>query len=1021
MRGLLPAVLRGLRSRALLSVGSVLLTALAVGSAVLGPAFQSAVTSSFLVTRLDDAPDNLTGLSWVWTPEDGSDVAATVARAEELALEASAATGDEAAADTFLAPQVFLRSQQTPGLGGEARIAWTEGYCDHLEIEGRCPETSDEVVVLAGDTVLTALEVGDTTPVEGYGDVTVVGLYSAPEPEDLDFFFESGRLTSRPPVGQPLPRPFQPAPLLSTREAMERVAGTVGYEVLVDRRLGVPPDLDLERLQAVQEVAAAQDDLERTLDDGTFVERSINDLDAVVAEVRDQQATARASVSPAVISLVLVALALLLRLLMAAADLRLPELALASLRGLPRRRLWSLGMSEPLLLLALALPVGGLLGVGASLLLVRGWLVPGLPLRLPWPSLAAGAGVGLGAAAVALVAVGLVVRVPLADQLGGVRRPRRARRTAVVAQLALVAAALAVLVSKLSGGVPGRPDATDLVLPVLLAVVAGLAASRGTAALASWWTRTVPHTRSLGAFVAVRALSRRHEGTLVILPVTAAIAICVFGAGVYDSASAWRASVAATRAPAPVVWTSALPLDQTVGLTRDVDPEGRWLMAAGTIATPSPGPIYSVLDTSRLSRVGLWSEQWTPGVSTEEIAEQLRPGPVPEVRGRRVAVTVDNQATTELPLTLRLRLVPSGSRPRTVFLGPYAAGTATLSRPVPWCREGCRLEALTLGGPAALATAIDGEVTVQEVAVDGDPVADALEGAGWTVAPEASGADALDGLEVGPEGLRVAAYSTEPVILQLTAGDLPRALPVVRGATAATEQAPSAYTASSPLSFPVDPVTTSASVPLLGPRGLLIDWDMLSADREVYDQDSQVYVLSRADTPAEVEQRLRDAGLVEETTYAAVKADLDGTAYALTLRLYAIVAVLVLVMAVAALAVSTAVQLPSRRRDAAALRVVGVPRRAVVGSVLRELALVLGGTAVAGLAAGSLAQYVVLRTVTLGYAETLSTPALVAAVDPVRLALLALVTVVLFGAVAVVSAVLTVRGARGATLRESAR
>ena len=47
--------------------------------------------------------------------------------------------------------------------------------------------------------------------------------------------------------------------------------------------------------------------------------------------------------------------------------------------------------------------------------------------------------------------------------------------------------------------------------------------------------------------------------------------------------------------------------------------------------------------------------------------------------------------------------------------------------------------------------------------------------------------------------------------------------------------------------------------------------------------------------------------------------------------------------------------------------------------------------------------------------------ALVAAIDPWRLALLALVTAALFGAVALVSATLTVRGARGSTLRESAR
>ncbi len=52
---LLGAVLRGIRSRALLSAGSVLLIALAIGSAVLGPVFQVAVTNSYVVTRLNDA------------------------------------------------------------------------------------------------------------------------------------------------------------------------------------------------------------------------------------------------------------------------------------------------------------------------------------------------------------------------------------------------------------------------------------------------------------------------------------------------------------------------------------------------------------------------------------------------------------------------------------------------------------------------------------------------------------------------------------------------------------------------------------------------------------------------------------------------------------------------------------------------------------------------------------------------------------------------------------------------------
>ncbi len=66
------AIVRGLRSRALLSAGSVLLTALAIGSAVLGPVFSEAVTNSYVVTRLQETAPGLTGMSRVFTPDAGS-------------------------------------------------------------------------------------------------------------------------------------------------------------------------------------------------------------------------------------------------------------------------------------------------------------------------------------------------------------------------------------------------------------------------------------------------------------------------------------------------------------------------------------------------------------------------------------------------------------------------------------------------------------------------------------------------------------------------------------------------------------------------------------------------------------------------------------------------------------------------------------------------------------------------------------------------------------------------------------
>ncbi|MDN4172331.1 hypothetical protein QWY28_05210 [Nocardioides sp. SOB77] len=1014
MSTLLATVLRGLRARALLSAGSVLLLALAIGSAVLGPVFQSAVTSSYLVTRLDEAPNRLTGLSWVYEP---GAAAPSVARG----IAAQVAAGYDG---PFATPQTTLLTEQAETPAGLWRLTAALESCEHLEVTGACPEAPGEVLMLAGDAEFTATEVGETLDLGALGRQRVVGTYRVPDVAEEDFWFDLTRFASIPPAERASgTTPYQPAPLVTVeRSFTSPEVSAVGWSVLVDRRLEVPPDLSVADTEQAEQVAAGLDGPPRAVGGGTLTGRSINDLGTILQETREQQETARASVTPAVVSLVLVALALLLRLLTAAADLRLPELALASLRGLGRRRMWSLGLSEPLVLLALAVPVGGALGVTAALLLVRVWLVPGLPLPLPWQALVAGGLVAVAAVAVAVVAVGLVLRTTLAEQLTGVRRPRRTGRVAVVAQLALVAAAVAVLLGTLSAA-PGDPDATDLVLPVLLAVVAGLAATRATAWLAGRWTRR--RTRSLPGFVAARALSRRTEGTLVVLPVTAALAICVFGAGVHDSAAQWRASVAATRAPADVVWRSSLPLDQTVDLTHRIDPDGRWLMAAGTVVTQ--GPTYAVVDAPRLDRVAAWPDQWTPGTGAGEVARRLVPqGRPPRLQGTSVALTAAVDGATDGDVAVRLRLDGTGGdRPRYAFLGPFPAGrTTTVTEAVPFCRDGCELDAITLGGGAALPLTMDAVVTLADLRVDGSPLPGAFAGAGWVRSPTASAEAAVGSVEASgdPERLVVAVDSGgEPVIAQLVAGSLPEALPVVAGVDAVTTAQGGASSATSALTFPVDPVAEAASVPLLGPIGLMVDHGMLTLDREVYEQDAPVYVLARGDTPAEVQDALRDRGASVETTLAEVRRTLDQGAYALALRLYAVVAGLVLLMALAGLVVSTAVQLPARRRDAASLRVVGVPRRAVATAVVLELAVVLGSTAVAGLAAGTLAQHVVLRSVTLGQVETITTPALVATVDGTRLALLALLAAVLLGSVALASAVLTVRGARGSTLRENAR
>jgi hypothetical protein len=1023
MTHLLGAILRGLRARALLSAGSVLLTALAIGSAVLGPVFSEAVTNSYVVTRLQETPPGLTGLSRVFTPDSG--IALEQAERDAVAASESLTSGP------WREPVVIAESEKLSALRGVVTFWSREDACDHLEIEGRCPEKKGEVLMLAADAESAGAALGKPLelpifepggvaaldlPRPGLSEVVVVGTYDTPGPGQGWLIPSRLTRTNEQTTINGGYTPYQPAPLITTDETLTAMGG---WAVRVDTALDVPADLDPDQLDEAADAAKAiPGDTEIEVEGGTIRKDDTNSLADVVEEVRFQQSTARSSIAPAVLSLVLVALALLMRLLNAASELRVPELALASLRGVTARRLWGLGLAEPLALLLIAIPLGVGFGLGLSVLLVRGWLVPGLPLPLPATSWISGGLVLAAAFAVACVAVGLVVRESLASQLSGVRRPVAARRWSVIAQLVLVALAVATLASKLSASGPGEPDATDLVLPVLLAVVAGLAATKLTAVLATWWTGR-SRGRSLSGFVSSRAISRRQEGTLVILPITAAIAVAVFGAGVYDSAATWRTSVAATVSPADTTWSTTLTYAETLALTRRVDPEGEWIMAAASAT--NPGANFSIVDSSRLARVATWPTTWSPDLDVDEVVDEIAPGGVvPTVRGTRLSITIDNRADMDRALAVEVRFGSRAGAPLKAYLGPFPEGEHTRSTKVPFCRDGCPLEGMTLGGGAGTNTRMSGTLRVLGIEVDGAPVPGGIDGAAWTPTPDPAVRTSITGIEESGGALDLTVDTGDSVgMARLTAGGITRDRRALSG-PGVQDRAIAKLDEGYGL-IPVDRVGEIEGMPFTGPSGLLVDYSSFITDRPVYDNLMTVRVLARAGTPASVTEALSEAGLSVSTTLAQERHVLDQSAYALALRLYGVVAALVLVMALAGLFVSAAVQLPARRRDAAALRVVGVPRGAVMVAVVRELAVVLGSAAVAGILAGSLAQWVVLRTITLGYADDPTTPALVAAISPVRLVVLALLAAAVFGAVALISASMTVRGARGATLRESAR
>lgn len=1023
--GMLGTSLRGLRARALLSAGSLLLIALAIGSAMVGPVFAEAVTRSYLVSQLSDQPPQLTGLSFGYQPLDPT----TPDRAESEAVAAvDVVVGDQ----PYQPPTTMLESREVkvlPAVRGRMRLAYAEGMCEAVLLTGTCPTRPGEVIMQPVDLRTARTKVGRTLDLgRALGKVRIVGSYQV-DPTQQDFWFNLKRLSSIPYYVNEtsgLVTPYQAGPLLTARETFDGLDRS-DYRVVVDRRLGISPDFERAELDALVGLGrqAATYDAVAADGAGRLRANNVNNLAGIAADVTAQEETGRRSITPAVISLVLVALALLMRLLSAASELRVPELALASLRGLTSRDLWALGLSEPLLLMVIAIPLGVLAGLAMGIGLIRAWLVPGLPLVVPWLSWALALAVVAVGGLVAVLAVATVLRTSLSTQLTGVRRPGSTRRLALVVEMLLGSAAIAVLASKLSGGRGGSPDLTDLALPVLLAVVAGLLVTRLVAAIATRWTRARRGTRSLAGFVAARAISRRSEGTLVILPITVAIAVGVFGVGVANAAAAWRASVAATVTPAGEVWTADAPYAKTYNLSHELDPEGRWLMTAGVVQ--AIGNQFSYVDAPRLARVSLWSGQWTPGLSPEEVAAAIGPtGSPPVATGRTLSITLDNALDTGSELWVELRLEPqAGSRTDLrAYAGPFAVGRSTAEVDVPSCRRGCRMVGFNLATKAGLTMEMAGDVTVLEVSADGAPVD--FADAGWDVSPDVPQAQRYGEVRAASGRLQVRIDTQGgPGSVRLVPGGIPQVRPVLLGTGVATERfdtssnVPSVRLAAGQL--PIHSVAPAYSSPFIGPDGIVIDYAMLTADRELYDGMFTPYLLARADLPQQLRQELTDHGYTLQATNAETVATLDRGAYALALRLYLVVAALSLAMALVGLLVSTAVQLPARRRDAAALRVVGVPRRAVMSAVTREFFLVLGAAAVAGIVAGSVAQLVVLRTITLGFSTDIHTPDPVASIDPVALAVMAASAALILLGCALLTSWATVRGARGSTLRETAR
>jgi putative ABC transport system permease protein len=1025
---LLATSLRGLRARWVLSIGSLLLTVIAIASAVVGPSYQQNAANSFVIAQLRAQPFINTGLTYDYQPQANEDIDSAVTTAITETTRESGTGYEQGHAIVWQSlPQVVLPG--SAGIPADPQLVSVPGACDHVDLVGRCPTNPGEIAVLRHDADTYGVKVGSAF--NPYGErtpFTVVGIYT-PTSKSADDMFWGGdqRLQSIPgTVTARKTVPTQPAPWITSQATIQLRSDA--WFVTVDQPLATPPDMtgaDLKvvaaRVKAIQHATG-----HGGLLPGLTAEIG-NTLTTTSHELLTRRGVTRSTVEPAVLSLILVALVLLSRLLSAAMTLRRGELALASLRGYNRRQLWFLGMLEPLLILVAAIPLGVVGGYLGSRVLAHRWLVPHLPVPFILGSALAVVAVVLVTAVVAAVVVRDAVSEPLSAQIAGVRRPTKAGRLVVVLRLALIALAAAALVTAASRNSPRKPDATDLALPILLAVAAGLLVGLLVLGLAGLWVRWSARRRALSSYVAARTVRRRREGTMVILPVTAALTVAVFAVGVSLAASTWRASTAATEVGAPLSYSTPLSLSRAVGLTHQLDPQGRWLMAAGQ-DIPNADEITSipqprvVVDATRLARVASWPAQWTPGRTAADIARAIGPRRAPVVmKGSTLSVTVDNSVHGDYArLGATVNVLDDQGAERQIAIGPFSPGKTTKTTKLRTCQAGCQIESISFGGPDALVEGMHGSATISSFTVDGAAVPAVLD-KGWQ--PQASQINtktAVTKVNLRNGQLTVAFSANGPESYAgITPTDVPAVVPVLFGRLATvTSNLP---TGASGL-FKVQAVGAPAeSVPFRGPSGVLMDFTAFVRSASQANSSSQVFVWARADTPQRVLDGLAARGLSNPTTEVQTRHVLDQDAFALALRLYVVVTALVILLALAGLAANLAVQLPARRRDAASLRVVGVKRRSVMLGVVAEFVVVLGAAALAGVAAGGIAQYVVVRTVTLGFVDSTLVPRVVPSFDLGSAVELSVVVLVVLVVAASCFAFLTVRGARTSSLREDAR
>ncbi|MGI8879684.1 MAG: ABC transporter permease [Jatrophihabitans sp.] len=961
-------LVRGLWWRRGLNAGVFAVAVVTIAAAALGPLYARAGAESTL-------NDHLTGAGAATGLHISADVDVSrpgaVAKVTATLPKPGSVRGYPRSINGIYTPAPVSVALTGTGLGGvKSHLLWRQEVCQHLVIvHGRCPARANEVLVSqrtldsgAYDWHLGTALFLFPIRVEGFPwapnasptALHVVGTYRPRDTAD-PFWFGQNYFDAHATAHE--------GDTVDTIMVTESTFAALPQPSYAEVDVDYPLDSASLRLANVRSERAALAGIVRRYGPPATTQPTTG-LPAVLDSARREQRLVDTGTLLVTVQLGLLAWLVLFQLVADAIDARGDEIAMAKLRGLSTARTVRFGLAQPIVLLALAVPVGLLAAWLVTHVLAGTVLAPGTPVVFAAAPLVAGLVAFAGGLMAALLAgYRTFARSVLEQWRRTTRRPAHGRLGLAVDVVVAVAAGTGLLILRGQHRGSGGHGSAALLAPGLLVLGTALLGVRLLPVACRWIAGRTRASPRLGLFLASRQVARRTVGLRLAALLAVAVGLATFAVAGESVAGANRGARARSELGAAQV--ALIQYDSTrdpVDAARRADPQGRWAMAVARWLPDGGDSVTGTVigvDSARLTSVAYPAAGGSPLLS---LRRDVGASTVPVITLRaarlRIHITASNLSADRPVVQLNLR---TARQPfLDVELQPMQPGAHTYPAVLP-CGQGCQLRGITWDRPITVAGPITGTALVTGI--------DTGDGSNWTPL-DASLTHADAWRAATPQGQATDEVHATQGGVQDTFGsdnggyggivyaDAPSPIPAVvtpSGIAAGVTQ-PKILDGFDTVAA-ITVVSTVDLLPGVLDNGVMMDVTSLQAELPAFSDEASWEIWIGPHAPRDAVARLTAAGLQVQSVHSEsgrVRL-LARQGPALALLLLLVCAVAGAVLAVGGTAISISASARRRSYEIAALRAVGLGRAALWRASLIEQLLLLGTAVLLGVPAGFLA------------------------------------------------------------------